>query len=126
MQAPSAAGRNHSLTIRAQRGCTTELEVSAMLGMNTLRAITGGKPKEPVDQQPAEVGETPAETAEVHRIYPVANTAADPRLIELLKFVEELRADREDLRIDRDAWRGIALRERSRRWWWSRRASMRS
>jgi hypothetical protein len=61
-----------------------------------------------------------------HRIYPVANTAADPRLIELLKFVEELRADREDLRIDRDAWRGIALRERSRRWWWSRRASMRS
>jgi hypothetical protein len=88
-----------------------------MLGMKTLRAITGGKPsaKEPTDQPPAEVGET----AEVHRIYPGANTAADPRLVELLKLVE-------DLRIDRDAWRGIALRERSRRWWWSRRASMRS
>jgi hypothetical protein len=80
-----------------------------MLGMNTLRAITGGKlpAKEPV------------ETAEVHRIYPVANTTADPRLVELLKLVEELRTDR-------DAWRGIALRERGRRWWWSRRASMRS
>jgi hypothetical protein len=95
-----------------------------MLGMNTLRAITGGKPpaKEPVetavDQQPAEVGETPSETAEVHRIYPVANTAADPQLLELLKLVEELRADREDLRTDRDAWRGLALQAR-RRWWWS-------
>jgi len=51
-----------------------------MLGMNTLRAITGGK-KEPV------------ETAEVHRIYPAADTTADPRLTELLKLVEELRAD---------------------------------
>ena len=93
-----------------------------MLGMNKLRAITGGKPaaKEPVqtapDQEPAEVAQ---QVAEVHRIYPVANTAADPRLIELLKLVEELRTDR-------DAWRGIALRERGRRWWWSRRASMRS
>jgi hypothetical protein len=85
-----------------------------MLGMNTLRAITGGKlsAKEPV-------GQKPVETAEVHPIHPVANTTADPGLTELLKFVEELRTDR-------DAWRGIALRERSRRWWWSRRASMRS
>jgi hypothetical protein len=84
-----------------------------MLSMNTLRAITGGKlpAKEP--------GQEPVETAEVRRIYPVANTTADPRLIELLKLVEELRTDR-------DAWRGIALRERGRRWWWSRRASMRS
>jgi hypothetical protein len=100
-----------------------------MLGMNTLRAITGGKPaaKEPVetapDQEAAEVGQ---QTAEVHRIFPVANTATDPRLLELLKLVEELRADRDDLRADRDAWRVIALRERGRRWWWSRRASMRS
>ena len=84
-----------------------------MLGMNTLRAITGGK-------LPAkERAQEPVETAEVHPIYPVANTAADPRLVELLKLVEELRTDR-------DAWRGIALRERGRRWWWSRRASMRS
>ena len=83
-----------------------------MLGMNTLRAITSGK-KEPAD------GQEPVETAEVHPIYPVANTAADPRLVELLKLVEELRTDR-------DAWRGIALRERGRRWWWSRRASMRT
>jgi hypothetical protein len=100
-----------------------------MLGMNTLRAITGGK-KEPAEKtagQERPTDQDPTETAEVHRIYPVANTAADPRLIELLKLVEELRADREDLRIDRDAWRGIALRERSRRWWWwSRHASMRS
>ena len=100
-----------------------------MLGMNTLRAITGGKlsPKErvetAVEQQPAEA---PAEAAEVPRIYPIAKTAVDPRLIELLKLVEELRADREDLRIDRDAWRGIAVQERGRRWWWSRRASMRN
>jgi hypothetical protein len=97
-----------------------------MLGMNTLRAITGGKlsTKEPaetaVGQEPAEVGQEPVETAEVHRIYPVANTAADPWLIELLKLVEELRADREDLRTDRDAWRDLALEARRRRWWWSR------
>ena len=84
-----------------------------MLGMNTLRAITGGKlpAKEPARK--------PVEPAEVPRIYPVANTTADPRLVELLKLVEELRTDR-------DAWRGIALRERGRRWWWSRRAAMRS
>jgi hypothetical protein len=94
-----------------------------MLGMNKLRAITGGKPaaKEPVqtapDQEPSEVAQ---QMAEVHRIYPVANTAADPRLIELLKLVEELRADREDLRTDRDAWRDLALQARRRRWWWSR------
>jgi hypothetical protein len=46
------------------------------------------------DRWPAEIGE---QMAAVHRmIYPVANTAADPRLIELLKVVEELGADRED------------------------------
>jgi hypothetical protein len=48
--------------------------------MLTLRA------KEPVetDQWPAEIGE---QMAAVHRM----NTAADPRLVELLKLVEELR-----------------------------------
>jgi hypothetical protein len=97
-----------------------------MLGMNTLRAIRGGKlsAKEPVETAPDQ--EKPVETAEVHRIYPVGNTGADPRLVELLKLVEELRAHLEDLRTDRDAWRGLALQAHRRRWWWSRRASMRS
>jgi hypothetical protein len=86
-----------------------------MLGMNKLRAIAGGKPptKDKDDQ-------SPVETAEVHRIYPVASAAADPRLVELLKLIEELRADREDLRTDRDAWRDLALQGRRRRRWWSR------
>jgi hypothetical protein len=83
-----------------------------MLGMNTLRAITGGKlsVKEPAETA---TDQEQVETAEVHRIYPVATTATDPRLVELLKLVEELRADR-------DAWRDIALQARRRRWWWSR------
>jgi hypothetical protein len=86
-----------------------------MLGMNKLRAIAGGKlPTKDKDDQ------SPVETAEVHRIYPVANAAADLRLVELLKLIEELRADREDLRTDRDAWRDLALQARRRRWWWSR------
>jgi hypothetical protein len=57
-----------------------------MLGMNTLRAIAGGRlsTKKP---------EAPVETAEVRRMYAFANTA-DPRLIKLLKLVEELRTDR--------------------------------
>ncbi len=95
-----------------------------MLGMNKLRAIAGGKlpVKDKDDQTPVNtaVGPQPIETAEVHRIYPVANTTADPRLHELLKLVEELRADREDLRTDRDAWRDLALQARRQRWWWSR------
>ncbi len=95
-----------------------------MLGMNKLRAIAGGKlaVKDKDDQSPVDtaVGQQPVETAEVHRIYPVANTAADPRLLELLKLLEELRADRDDLRTDRDAWRDLALQARRRRWWWSR------
>ena len=59
-----------------------------MLGMNTLRAITGGKlpAKEPVDQKPVEI-------AEVRRIYAFANTV-DPRLIKLLKLVEQARTGR--------------------------------
>jgi hypothetical protein len=45
--------------------------------MNRLRAITGGKlsAKEPVETA---AGQEPVQTAEVHRIYPVANTATDP------------------------------------------------
>jgi hypothetical protein len=85
-----------------------------MLVINKLRAIAGGK--FPANDQ----GLVKTATAEVHRIYPVANTTADPRLVELLKLVEELRADREDLRTDRDAWRDLALQARHRRWWWSR------
>jgi hypothetical protein len=58
-----------------------------MLGMNTFGA------KEPVEttpyQWPTEIGE---QMAAAHRIYPVVDSAADPRLIELLKVVEELRA----------------------------------
>ncbi len=84
------------------------------LSRDGLRAITGGKAKEPVET----AGQEPAETAEIHRIYPVA-PAANPRLVELLKLVEELRADREDLRRDRDAWRGLAIQARRRLWWWS-------
>ncbi len=56
----------------------------------------GGKlfakePVEPVpDRWPAEIGE---QMAAVHQmIYPVANSAADPRLVELLKLAEGLRA----------------------------------
>jgi hypothetical protein len=57
-----------------------------MLGINTLRAIVGGRlsAKEP---------EAPVETAEVRRMYAFANTV-DPRLIKLLKLVEQVRTDR--------------------------------
>jgi hypothetical protein len=34
---------------------------------------------------PADIGE---QMAAVHRIYPIVETAADPKLVELLKFVE--------------------------------------
>jgi hypothetical protein len=46
--------------------------------------------KEPVepDQWPAGISE---QMAAVHRIYPVVDTTADPRLVELLKLAEELR-----------------------------------
>ena len=58
-----------------------------MLGTNTQRA------KEPVDttpdQWPADIGE---QMAAVHRIYPIVDKDADPKLVELLKFAEELRA----------------------------------
>jgi hypothetical protein len=95
-----------------------------MLGMDKLRAIAGGKlPVKDRDGQASvntAFGPQSIETAEVHRIYPVANTTADPRLHELLKLIEELRADREDLRTDRDAWRDLALQTRRQRWWWSR------
>jgi hypothetical protein len=55
-----------------------------MVGMN----------KEPVepDRWPAEIGE---QMAAVHQmIHPIANTPTDPRLVELLKLVEELGAER--------------------------------
>ena len=53
-----------------------------MLGMNTLRAMLSAKePKAPV------------ETAEVRRMYAFANTT-DPRLIKLLKLVEQVRTER--------------------------------
>ena len=57
-----------------------------MLGMNTLRAIVGRRlsAKEP---------EAPVEAAEVRRMYVFANTV-DPRLIKLLKLVEQVRTDR--------------------------------
>jgi hypothetical protein len=99
-----------------------------MLGMDTLWAITGGRSsaKEPVataaDQEPVQIDQ---QMAEVHRVYPVANTATDVRITELLRLIEQLRADRDDLLTDRDAWRGLALQAR-RGWWWSRRASTRS
>jgi hypothetical protein len=75
---PSAARRNHSLTF-ARYG-------NAMLGMNMLRAIAGGR-------LATEKRQAPVETPEVRRMYAFANTA-DPRLIKLLKLVEELRTDR--------------------------------
>jgi hypothetical protein len=50
-----------------------------MLGMNTLPV------ERAPDQWPAEIGE---QMAAMHRIYPVLDTAADPRLVELLKLVE--------------------------------------
>jgi hypothetical protein len=55
-----------------------------MLGMNT---VLETEPVEPTaDEWPAEIGE---QMAAVHRIYPVVDTAADPRLVELLKLAEE-------------------------------------
>jgi hypothetical protein len=56
-----------------------------MLGMNRWRAIVGGRlsAKEP---------EVPVERAEVRRMYAFANTV-DPRLIKLLKLVEQVRTD---------------------------------
>jgi hypothetical protein len=57
-----------------------------MLGMNRWRAIVGGRlsAKEP---------EVPVERAEVRRMYAFANMV-DPRLIKLLKLVEQVRTDR--------------------------------
>ena len=57
-----------------------------MLGINTLRAIASARlsAKEP---------EAPVETAEVRRMYAFANTV-DPRLIKLLKLVEQVRTER--------------------------------
>lgn len=56
-----------------------------MVGMN----------KEPIeaDRWPVEIGE---QMAAVHRIYPAEYMIADPRLVELLKLAEEIRADCEN------------------------------
>ncbi len=54
-----------------------------MLGMNTLRAIVA---RRLAAKQP----EAPVETPEVRRMYAFANTV-DPRLVKLLKLVEQLR-----------------------------------
>jgi len=56
-----------------------------MLGMNTLQAIVGGRLS-------AKKPEVPVERAEVRRMYAFANTV-DPRLIKLLKLVEQVRTD---------------------------------
>ena len=60
-----------------------------MLGIKTLRAIAGGRLSA---KKPAETtaGQEPAE---VRRMYAFANTV-DPRLIKLLKLVEQVRTDR--------------------------------
>ena len=55
-----------------------------MLGMNTV--LAKGPVESAPNEWPAEIGE---QMAAVHRIYPVVDTAADPRLVELLKLVEE-------------------------------------
>ena len=54
-----------------------------MLGTNTQRAKA--QVDTTPDQWPADIGE---QMAAVHRIYPIVETAADPKLVELLKFVE--------------------------------------
>jgi len=58
-----------------------------MLSINTLRAILAAK------KLKAQVGQEPVETAEVRRMYAFANTT-DPRLIKLLKLVEQVRTER--------------------------------
>jgi hypothetical protein len=55
--------------------------------MNTQRAK--GQVDTTPDQWPADIGE---QMAAVHRIYPIVDKDADPKLVELLKFAEELRA----------------------------------
>ena len=50
-----------------------------MFGRNTRAKETVDRTP---DQWPADIGE---QMAAVHRIYPIVNTAADPRLVELLK-----------------------------------------
>jgi hypothetical protein len=79
-----------------------------------LRAIKSGKHPR---YNPADV--CGIEPAEVHRLYPAARAAVDARAVELYnKLIHD------DLRADRDAWRGqaqrLARRVLHRRWWWSR------
>lgn len=62
---------------------------------NVLRTIKDGQVSNTKDQA--------VEPAEVHHIYPVATKAADRKMAELYKLVENLRADR-------DAWKDQAQR----------------
>src|SRR6476661_692272 len=96
---PQPAACKYLLTMRAHRGEGLKWKMRQRNARHEQRAIAGGKLSA---KGPAETAtdQEPVKTAEVHRIYPVA-PAADPRLVELLKLVEELRADREDLRRDR-------------------------
>ena len=52
---------------------------------------------------PADIGE---QMAAVHRIYPIVETAADPKLVELLKFVEAS----ENCRLTANGWHDLARR----------------
>jgi hypothetical protein len=62
-----------------------------MLGINALRAIVGGRLS--AKKLETAVAQESVETAGVRRMYAFANTA-DPRLIKLLKLVEQVRTDR--------------------------------
>ena len=62
-----------------------------------LRAIRSGQVSDTKNQAAVEPD------AERHHIYPIATTAADARMAELYKLVDDLRADR-------DAWRDQAQR----------------
>jgi len=74
-----------------------------------LQAIRGGKSADTPNQV--------IEPAEVHHLYHGVAAAADARIAELYKVVDDLRADR-------DAWREqaqrLAMRPLPRRRWWSR------
>jgi hypothetical protein len=61
-----------------------------MLGMNLLRAIAGGRRS--AKKPETAVGPETVATAGVRRMYAFANTL-DPRLVKLLKLVEQVRSD---------------------------------
>jgi hypothetical protein len=61
-----------------------------MFGTNKLRAIVGGRLS--AKKPETAVGQESVETAGVHRMYAFANTL-DPRLMKLLKHVDQVRTD---------------------------------